>query len=188
MQIAFQNGIQFFLFWYKLRDHILWKSEKIDFIVWDLWIMVHCMPRRGSSDARCTVAGCSCEWIVVSKNRHMYCNDHMLQANALYAQYKAANAVALATFADDALDQAIALRQEYARRFLDYEDTGAHRAYIGILQRVRSTASAASYSVLAASVLAAYRRTAYNRWMMDSPYFSDFKRVVGLRSVAVGNL
>jgi hypothetical protein len=118
----------------------------------------------------------------------MYCNDHMLQANALYAQYKAANAVALATFADDALDQAIALRQEYARRFLDYEDTGAHRAYIGILQRVRSTASAASYSVLAASVLAAYRRTAYNRWMMDSPYFSDFKRVVGLRSVAVGNL
>ncbi len=158
------------------------------------------MPRRGSSDARCTVAGCSCEWIVVSKNRHMYCNDHMLQANALYAQYKAANAVALATFSDDALDQAIALRQEYARRFLDYEDTGAHSAYIGILQRVRSVAAAsssvlapsvaaASSSVAAASsVLAAYRRTAYNRWMMDSAYFSDFKRVVGLRSVAVGNL
>ena len=136
------------------------------------------MPRRGSSDARCTVAGCSCEWIVVSKNRHMYCNDHMLQANALYAQYKAANAVALATFADDALDQAIALRQEYARRFLDYEDTGAHRAYIGILQRVRS--------------VAAYRCTAYNRWMMDSPYFLAFvevkRDIVGLRSVAIGNL
>ena len=159
------------------------------------------MPRRGSSDARCTVAGCSCEWIVVSKNRHMYCNDHMLQANALYAQYKAANAVALATFSDDALDQAIALRQEYARRFLDYEDTGAHSAYIGILQRVRSIAVASSVlapsvaaavaaasSVAAASVAAAYRRTAYNRWMMDSAYFSDFKRVVGLRSVAVGNL
>jgi len=150
------------------------------------------MPRRGSSDARCTVAGCSCEWIVVSKNRHMYCNDHMLQANALYAQYKAANAVALATFSDDALDQAIALRQEYARRFLDYEDTGAHSAYIGILQRVRSIAAASSVlapSVAAASsVAAAYRRTAYNRWMMDSAYFSDFKRVVGLRSVAVGNL
>ena len=157
------------------------------------------MPRRGSSDARCTVAGCSCEWIVVSKNRHMYCNDHMLQANALYAQYKAANAVALATFADDALDQAIALRQEYARRFLDYEDTGAHRAYIGILQRVRSVLSAQAPSVLSAqapSVLsassvaacAAYRRAAYNRWMTDSPYFSDFKRVVGLRSAAVGNL
>ena len=168
------------------------------------------MPRRGSSDARCTVAGCSCEWIVVSKNRHMYCNDHMLQANALYAQYKAANAVALATFSDDALDQAIALRQEYARRFLDYEDTGAHSAYIGILQRVRSIAvassvlapsvavasssvlapsvAAASSSVLAPSVAAAYRRTAYNRWMTESAYFSDFKRVVGLRSVAVGNL
>lgn len=148
------------------------------------------MPRRGSSDARCTVAGCSCEWIVVSKNRHMYCNDHMLQANALYAQYKAANAVALATFADDALDQAIALRQEYARRFLDYEDTGAHRAYIGILQRVRSVSvpSVFAPSVFAPSVLAAYRRTAYNRWMKASAYFSDFKRVVGLRSVAVGNL
>lgn len=149
------------------------------------------MPRRGSSDARCTVAGCSCEWIVVSKNRHMYCNDHMLQANALYAQYKAANAVALATFADDALDQAIALRQEYARRFLDYEDTGAHRAYIGILQRVRSVLSAQAPSVLSASSVAAqsaYRRAAYNRWMTDSPYFSDFKRVVGLRSAAVGNL
>lgn len=149
------------------------------------------MPRRGSSDARCTVAGCSCEWIVVSKNRHMYCNDHMLQANALYAQYKAANAVALATFADDALDQAIALRQEYARRFLDYEDTGAHRAYIGILQRVRSVLSAQAPSVLSASSVAAcaaYRRAAYNRWMTESPYFSDFKRVVGLRSAAVGNL
>ena len=139
------------------------------------------MPRRGSSDARCTVAGCSCEWIVVSKNRHMYCSDHMLQANALYAKYKAANAVALDTFADDALDQAIALRQEYARRFLDYEDTGAHRAYIGILQRVRA-------SSVAASLVADYRCAAYNRWMTDSPYFSDFKRVVGLRSAAGGNL
>jgi hypothetical protein len=156
----------------------------------------------------------------------MYCSDHMLQANALYAKYKAANAVALDTFADDALDQAIALRQEYARRFLDYEDTGAHRAYIGILQRVRALdlKNAASYSVLAASAAsvapcaassvaasaassvaasaassvascaasvaasAAYRRTAYNRWMTYSAYFSDFKRIVGLRSVAVGNL
>lgn len=133
------------------------------------------MPRRGSSCARCTVAGCSCEWIVVSKNRHMYCNDHMLQANALYAQYKAANAVALATFADDALDQAIALRQEYARRFLDYEDTGAHRAYIGILQRVRSVSSVAPCA--ACSVAAFSRRAAYNRWMTDSPYFSDFVEV-----------
>jgi hypothetical protein len=87
----------------------------------------------------------------------------MLQANALYAEYKAANAVAVATFADDALDQTIALREQYARRFLDYEDTGAHRAYIGILRRVRS--------------IAYHRRTAYNRWMTDSAYFADFKRV-----------
>jgi hypothetical protein len=99
----------------------------------------------------------------------MYCNDHMLQANALYAQYKAANAVALDTFADDALDKAIALRQEYARRFLDYEDTGAHSAYIAILQRVRSVSSVAA--------CAAYRRTVYNRWMTDSAYFSDFVEV-----------
>jgi hypothetical protein len=94
----------------------------------------------------------------------MYCNDHMLQANALYAEYKAANAVALATFADDALDQTIALREQYARKFLDYEDTGAHRAYIGILRRVRS-------------IYGAYRCTAYNRWMTESAYFADFKRV-----------
>ena len=122
------------------------------------------MPRRGSSDARCTVAGCSCEWIVVSKNRHLYCNDHMLQANALYAEYKAVNAAAVATFADDALDQAIALREEYARKFLDYDDTGAHRTYICILKRVRS-------------IHHGNRRAAYNRWMTDSAYFSDFVKV-----------
>jgi hypothetical protein len=87
----------------------------------------------------------------------------MLQANALYAEYKAANAAALATFADDALDQCIRLREEYARRFLDYEDTGAHQAYIGILKRVRSTC-------------AACRRAAYNRWMTESAHFSDFVR------------
>ena len=131
------------------------------------------MPRRGSSDVRCTVAGCRCEWIEVSKNRHLYCHEHMLQANALYAEYKAANATALATFADDALDQAIALREEYARRFLDYEDMGAHRAYIGILRRVRSVPD---YSVLAAHQCYACRRAAYNRLMTESAYFSDFVR------------
>ena len=95
----------------------------------------------------------------------MYCNDHLLQANALYAEYKAANAVAVATFADDALDQAIALREEYARKFLDYEDTGAHRAYIGILRRVRSIA------------VVYRRRAAYNRWMTESADCSDFVEV-----------
>ena len=149
------------------------------------------MPRRGSSDARCTVAGCRCEWIEVSKNRHLYCREHMLQANALYAEYKAVNATALATFADDALDQCIRLREEYARKFLDYEDTGAHRAYIGILKRVRLVASvaanaasnaasvAANAASIAASVAAnaACRRAAYNRWMTESAHFSDFVRV-----------
>ena len=126
------------------------------------------MPRRGSSNVRCTVAGCRCEWVEVSKNRHLYCREHMLQANALYTEYKAANATAVATFADDALDQAIALREEYARKFLDYEDTGAHRAYIGILRRVRAASSVPGYSV------AACRRAAYNRWMMESVHFPEF--------------
>ena len=160
------------------------------------------MPRRGSSDARCTVAGCRCEWIEVSKNRHLYCREHMLQANALYAEYKAVNATALATFADDALDQCIRLREEYARKFLDYEDTGAHRAYIGILKRVRLVASVANAASIAASIaasdaanaasvaangasvanaasvasIAACRRAAYNRWMTESAHFSDFVR------------
>ena len=90
------------------------------------------MPRRGSPHARCTVVGCRCEWIVVSKNRHQYCYEHMTEANALYNEYKAINAVALATFEDAALHQSIRLREEYARKFLDYEDTGAHWAYICI--------------------------------------------------------
>ena len=85
----------------------------------------------------------------------------MTQANALYNEYKAINAVAVATFADDVLDQSIGLREEYARKFLDYEDTGAHRAYIGILKRVRA-------------LHLERRRAAYNRWMTESVYFSDF--------------
>jgi len=118
------------------------------------------MPRRRSPNIRCTVPGCGCEWIVVSRNRHLYCNDHMLQANALYNEYKAINAVALETFADDALDQSVRLREEYARKFLDYDDAGAHRAYIVILKRVRA--------------LKGNRRDAYNRWMSESAHFSDF--------------
>lgn len=116
------------------------------------------MPRRGSSKARCTVVGCRCEWIVVSKNRHQYCHEHMLQANALYAEYKTINALALDTFEDDALDQSIRLREEYARKFLDYEDTGAHRAYIGILKRVRAARQdirSTAYSRLMANFVSA---------------------------------
>ena len=101
----------------------------------------------------------------------------MLQANALYAEYKAVNATALATFADDALDQCIRLREEYARKFLDYEDTGAHRAYIGILKRVRLVASIAANAASNAASNAACRRAAYNRWMTESAHFSDFVRV-----------
>ena len=121
------------------------------------------MPRRGSPHARCTVVGCRCEWIVVSKNRHQYCHEHMTQANALYNEYKTINAVAIATFEDAALHHSIRLREEYARKFLDYEDTGAHRAYIGILKRV-----------LAAAPANAGRRALYNHLMTNSEYFPDF--------------
>ena len=96
----------------------------------------------------------------------MFCSVHLLQANALYNEYKAANAVALETFADDALDQSIRLREEYARKFLDYEDTGAHQTYIGILKRVRALPCGC-----------VGRRAAYNRWMTESVYFSDFVKI-----------
>ena len=78
--------------------------------------------------------------------------------------YKAVNAQAITAFEDDAMDQSIRLREEYAGRFLDYEDTGAHSAYIGILKRVRAREWAR-------------RRTAYNQWMTESAYFADFLRV-----------
>ncbi len=121
------------------------------------------MPRRGSPDAKCTVVGCECEWIMVSKNRHLYCEEHMNQANALYKTYKEVCAQAIETFQDEPLDRGIELRQEYARKFLDYEDTGAHSAYITILQRVRALDSNPGL-----------RRRMYNRWMTQSAYFSDF--------------
>jgi hypothetical protein len=94
----------------------------------------------------------------------------MTEANALYNEYKAANAVALATFEDAALDRSIRLREEYARKFLDYEDAGAHSAYIGILKRVLATNAKDCQRV-------AFRRAAYNRLMSSSQYFSDFVRV-----------
>jgi len=122
------------------------------------------MPRRGSPHARCTVVGCRCEWIVVSKNRHQYCHEHMTEANALYNENKAINAVALATFEDAALHQSIRLREEYARKFLDYEDTGAHWAYICILKRV------ATHELTR-------RRALYNHMMSNNAYFSDFVSV-----------
>jgi hypothetical protein len=88
----------------------------------------------------------------------------MLEANKLYSVYKTANAQAVATFEDAALDQSINLREEYARKFLDYEDTGAHSAYIAILKRVRA-------------VEWNRRRTVYNRLMTESRYFSDFVHI-----------
>lgn len=131
------------------------------------------MPRRGSPHARCTVVGCRCEWIVVSKNRHQYCHEHMTEANALHSEYKAINAVAVATFEDAALDHSIRLREEYARKFLDYEDTGAHRAYIGILKRVLAVNAKACRRV------AFRRRALYNHLMTNSEYFSDFAGAQG---------
>jgi len=88
----------------------------------------------------------------------------MTEANALYNEYKAINAVALATFEDAALHQSIRLREEYARKFLDYEDTGAHWAYICILKRVHCS-------------VADRRRALYNHLMSNNAYFSDFVSV-----------
>ncbi len=120
------------------------------------------MPRRGSPDVRCTVPGCKCEWVVVSKTRHLYCDDHLSQANELYRNYKAANANALVTFSNLDLDASIRLREEYAAKFLDFEDMGAHSAYILLLKRVRSIENQET------------RRGMYNKWMTESRYFSDF--------------
>ena len=122
------------------------------------------MPRRGSPNVRCTVPGCDCEWVVVSKTRHMFCETHLAQANELYRKYKEVNAEALVSFSDETLDKSIELREEYARRFLDFEDTGAHNAYISILKKVRGVANH-------------QRRFNYNRWMTESMYFSDFTHV-----------
>ena len=88
----------------------------------------------------------------------------MVQANNLYQQYKAVNALAITTFDDDSLDQSILLRKQYAATFLDYEDAGAHSAYIHILIRVRNTTPLR-------------RRTTYNSLMNHSPHFRDFTPV-----------
>ena len=122
------------------------------------------MPRRSSPNIRCTVPGCPSEWVVVSRNRHTYCQDHMVQANNLYQQYKAVNETAITTFHDESLDQSILLRKQYAATFLDYEDAGAHSAYIHILIRVRNTTQLR-------------RRTTYNSLMTRSPHFRDFTPV-----------
>jgi len=125
------------------------------------------MPRRGSPNVRCTVLGCDCEWVVVSKTRHMFCEIHLAQANELYQKYKEVNTEALVSFSDEALDKSIELREEYARRFLDFEDAGAHSAYISILKKVRGIATNNGQM----------RRFNYNRWMTESRYFSDFTHV-----------
>ena len=123
------------------------------------------MPRRSSPNIRCTVPNCSSEWVVVSRNRHTYCQDHMVQANELYQRYKAVNETAITTFDDASLDQSIILRRQYATTFLDYEDAGAHSAYIHILIRVRNT------------IPPQKRRSLYNSLMMRSPHFRDFTPV-----------
>ena len=82
----------------------------------------------------------------------------MVQANELYQRYKAVNATAITTFDDDSLDQSILLRKQYAATFLDYEDAGAHSAYIHILIRIRNTQQLR-------------RRTTYNSLMNHSHHF-----------------
>lgn len=129
------------------------------------------MPRQGSPNVRCTVPGCQCEWVIVSKTRHMFCETHLAQANEFYRKYKEVNTEALISFSDEALDKSIELREEYARQFLDFEDTGAHSAYISILKKVRQVAKSGSKNS------SSQRRICYNQWMTESRYFPYFNRV-----------
>jgi len=85
----------------------------------------------------------------------------MVQANDLYQKYKAVNAIAITTFDDHSLDQSILLRKQYAATFLDYQDAGAHAAYIHILIRIRNTQQLR-------------RRTTYNSLMNHSHHFHHF--------------
>ncbi len=122
------------------------------------------MPKKRrqtiSNNAKCTVIGCVCEWIMVSRNRHYYCKKHMDEANALYLTYKTINAEALITFDDDKLEQSILLREKYAREYLDYIDNGAHLRYINILKYV-------------VSIDKYFRKNTYNNLMSEQ--FTEFE-------------
>lgn len=127
------------------------------------------MPRRRTlvvpANVKCTVIGCTCEWIMVSKNRHYYCHKHMVEANTLYKTYKAINADAIITFDDDKLSQTITLREKYAREYLDYEDKGSHLKYVNILKEV-----------LLENRGKEQRKEIYNKLMTKQ--FADFQPVV----------
>jgi hypothetical protein len=115
------------------------------------------------NNAKCTVIGCTCEWIMMSKNRHYYCKKHMDEANALYLTYKTINAEALIAFDDDKLEQSILLREKYAREYLDYVDKGAHLRYINVLKDVLLTDKE-------------FRKDTYNKLMSEQ--FADFEAII----------
>lgn len=100
------------------------------------------MPKRRNHLAKafnkCTVIGCTSEWITMSRNRHTFCEEHMIEANNLYHMYKSANKEALITFSDEKLKETIDLRKKYSKEFLDYEDNGSHKLYINVLTCVLS--------------------------------------------------
>lgn len=100
------------------------------------------MPKRRNHLAKafnkCTVVGCCSEWITMSRNRHTFCEQHMIEANDLYHMYKEANKEALITFSDHKLRETIELREKYSLEYLDYEDKGSHKTYIEVLSKVLS--------------------------------------------------
>ena len=94
------------------------------------------MPKRGSPNIKCSVINCICTWVTVSKNRHYFCSKHKIEADTLYKTYKLININALIDFDENKLSQVIQMREEYATKFLDYIDSGAHTIYINILKQL----------------------------------------------------
>jgi hypothetical protein len=89
------------------------------------------MVRRGSF--KCTVPGCTSEWMLASFRRLQYCVDHHYVALDVYNRYKKATSNALKSFKTEDLIEAIQLRKEYDFRFVG-GDKGSHATFIKLLE------------------------------------------------------
>jgi hypothetical protein len=93
------------------------------------------MVKKKRGAFSCTVPGCKSDWMVASKRRLQYCNDHHDLALESYVLYKKATKCALETFEVSDINKAIALRREYDREFIG-GDTGAHAAFVELLVKL----------------------------------------------------
>ena len=91
------------------------------------------MVRRGSF--KCTVPGCTSEWMLASVRRLQYCMDHHYLALDVYNRYKKATNNALESFKSEDLIEAIQLRKEYDSRFVG-SDKGSHMAFVKLLEHL----------------------------------------------------